>query len=566
MPASTSSNTRVVGRAAVSTSRSASIDRASSPPEATFVSGSGGAPGLAARRNAHVVARVVADRDLDAGLGHRQLPQVGLGGRGQRRRGRPPGRAHHLLGGRRPRRRRRARSRVELGGQAIVVLQLDAAGATASSRNSMTSARVSPYLRCRSCRSRRRSRIVGLPLRVLLDRLTGGPHLGGHVGQLGGRAAQARHQLLERSPSVEGGDGLRQRARSAPSSTSRAREASAAASWWACASASRSSSASSDSSSSGSSSAGRDRARRPGSAAGRSPGPAPARRRRARPGARRSRTAILARLERAEVDPGEAVERLALHRRRPAATGDRAGRGGRPGGPPARQRRRPWPGARRRRPASARPGHDPTQDDLVAVEHEAALDDGLGGAVADHPGIGPAAHQQLDGLDDQRLARAGLAGDRGHPGLQHQRQLADDPEVADGQLVQHQSAPISPLIGRLGHRSLRPNFALRMRWKSRGPNTTSRARCARRGALDGVARTELVEHPAVDRQRGRPVAAHGEPQHGVGLEHQRPVEQHVGRHRGQHHGAVGRRDDRPAGREGVGRRPGGVATIRPSAA
>src|SRR5204863_22055 len=49
MPASTSSNTRV-GGAAVSTTRSASIARASSPPEAARARARAGSPGLGARR------------------------------------------------------------------------------------------------------------------------------------------------------------------------------------------------------------------------------------------------------------------------------------------------------------------------------------------------------------------------------------------------------------------------------------------------------------------------------------------------------------------------------------
>ena len=65
-------------------------------------------------------------------------------------------------------------------------------------------------------------------------------------------------------------------------------------------------------------------------------------------------------------------------------------------------------------PAPAVGGDDPAQDDLVVAQHEAALDHGLVAGGTDQDGVGPAADQQVDGLDQQRLARPGLAGERGH--------------------------------------------------------------------------------------------------------------------------------------------------------
>ena len=50
--------------------------RASSPPEATLASGSGGSPGLAASRKVTSSPGSSPDLDLDRGLGHRQLAQV----------------------------------------------------------------------------------------------------------------------------------------------------------------------------------------------------------------------------------------------------------------------------------------------------------------------------------------------------------------------------------------------------------------------------------------------------------------------------------------------------------
>ena len=69
--------------------------------------------------------------------------------------------------------------------------------------------------------------------------------------------------------------------------------------------------------------------------------------------------------------------------------------------------------------------------------HEATLDARLGGAVPHERGVGPATDQQLDRLDDERLARTGLAGDGGEAGPEHEVQVGDDPEIDDVQLDQH---------------------------------------------------------------------------------------------------------------------------------
>ena len=49
-----------------------------------------------------------------------------------------------------------------------------------------------------------------------------------------------------------------------------------------------------------------------------------------------------------------------------------------------------------------------------AVDHEARLDQGLGGPGPDDGRVGPAAQHQLERLDHQRLAGAGLAGQDRH--------------------------------------------------------------------------------------------------------------------------------------------------------
>ena len=103
-------------------------------------------------------------------------------------------------------------------------------------------------------------------------------------------------------------------------------------------------------------------------------------------------------------------------RARPGS-GAGAGRAARAG------RRRPRP-ARRAAPcrpstqARDRPcaGHRPGQGDLVAAVDvgEPALDEGLVGAGPHHRRVGPAAEQQAEGPDQQRLAGPGLAGQGGH--------------------------------------------------------------------------------------------------------------------------------------------------------
>ena len=68
---------------------------------------------------------------------------------------------------------------------------------------------------------------------------------------------------------------------------------------------------------------------------------------------------------------------------------------------------------------------------------ESALDPGLVGAGPHQHRVGPSADQQLDGVDDQGLAGPGLAGERRHARAEHEAQVGDHPEVADGQFEHH---------------------------------------------------------------------------------------------------------------------------------
>ena len=257
---------------------------------------------------------------------------------------------------------------VELGGQPVVVLELGQP-ARASSRKSMTSASVSPYLRRRSWSSRRRSRTSACRSGSCSMRLAGRPHLGGDVGQLGRHVPQPADLAPRtgRRPSSAAMASASEAA--APSSPSSAREASAAASWWACGVGQQVLLGLERLVLVGIVEARPPRARRPGSAAGRSRGPGPARRRRARPGARRwpAPPAGPPRAGRGRCRRSGRAPRAA--RRRRAATGGRAGRGGRPGRRPGSTATRRWPGDRRRRPATApRAGTTRRSDDLLAVD------------------------------------------------------------------------------------------------------------------------------------------------------------------------------------------------------
>ena len=91
--------------------------------------------------------------------------------------------------------------------------------------------------------------------------------------------------------------------------------------------------------------------------------------------------------------------------------------------------------------AAAVAGQDAREHGLLAGRRvdEAPFDPGFGRAVAHERGVGAAADEQLHRFDDEGLARAGLAGDRGHPGrgVEHQVQVGDDPEIDHVQFDEH---------------------------------------------------------------------------------------------------------------------------------
>ena len=62
---------------------------------------------------------------------------------------------------------------------------------------------------------------------------------------------------------------------------------------------------------------------------------------------------------------------------------------------------------------------------------------GACGAFAHHAGIAPAAQHQLQRIDQDRLARAGLAGQHREAGVEFQVERRHDDEIAQGQAPQH---------------------------------------------------------------------------------------------------------------------------------
>ena len=100
---------------------------------------------------------------------------------------------------------------------------------------------------------------------------------------------------------------------------------------------------------------------------------------------------------------------------------------------------------------------------LTAGGDEPALDPRLARAGAHQHAVGPAADEELDGLDDEGLARARLTGQGGQARPQDERQLLDHPQVSNGELGQH------------GYGGPRPNRAVITRQKSRSPNVIRRA-------------------------------------------------------------------------------------------
>jgi hypothetical protein len=69
------------------------------------------------------------------------------------------------------------------------------------------------------------------------------------------------------------------------------------------------------------------------------------------------------------------------------------------------------------------------------------LDDRLLGARPHEVRVRPAAERDVERLEEDRLAGAGLAREDVQAGLEHELELLDDREVADRERAQHRRSP-----------------------------------------------------------------------------------------------------------------------------
>ena len=507
-----------------STRRRASIVRASSPPDATLASGSGGAPGLAASRNrTSSPGSVVADRRprgaRAASPASRSCAPTAAASRGAAARRAAPTAAAaarsaaHGLGA----------LGLELGRPRVVALQLGQPGRGLVAVGDHLGER-----RRRTCGAGRAA-AGGAPAP---PRAVRGPRRSTRPASAARRPTSAssascraarRVDARERRPAGDRGD-PRRRARRAPRRRRRARRAAAAAGFrCAAASASASSSAPSASSSSGSSSTGGvelvDLVAQQVDLA--------------RPGA-------LVATERGElgVDLGDPGTRRAQRLEVDAAERSSAARwvaGGEQalvGVLPCRSTSRRQLGERGDRgeaavDVGARPavGRDTRASTSSSSPiDEAALDPRLGRAGAHHRRVGPPADEQLDRLDEHRLAGAGLA---------RERRSGPAPSTRSSRSMTPRSSMCSSVSTRARRqRSVRPNLAFRIWWKRRSAEAHEASGRLRRPAAHHVALAER-RHAAARRRRARPGGADDLDLDRLGrIEHQRAVEQHVRRRPG----------------------------------
>ena len=107
--------------------------------------------------------------------------------------------------------------------------------------------------------------------------------------------------------------------------------------------------------------------------------------------------------------------------------------------------------------------HDTRHDPFLVTDDETTFDSCFGGAGPDSSGVGTTTHQQVDRLDEHRLAGPGLAGHGDQPRSEDEIESIDHSEVFDVQLDEH----VDP------YRSARPNLDFKMRW-NRSPWTLTK--------------------------------------------------------------------------------------------
>ena len=196
------------------------------------------------------------------------------------------------------------------------------------------------------------------------------------------------------------------------------------------------------------------------------------------------------------------------------------------------------------------------------VDH--ALDDDPVGAGAHEAGVAAPAEQQAEPGDDHGLARAGLAGEHGEPGVERQHRLVDDPEVADADLLDHaRRVPVGVGHHRAGRAAPALHREAELLDEPVGEAAVRQAGQPHRlvGAvhLDARARGQVDGAPPVAPHDAGALGAgqHLDDEAGLRADDHRPGEQGVRADRHEEQGLDVGPDDRAAGRERVGGGPGG---------
>ena len=201
--------------------------------------------------------------------------------------------------------------------------------------------------------------------------------------------------------------------------------------------------------------------------------------------------------QRADVDPGEAVERRRVGWRWTAGADGRAGRAGRAAGRRRRRARRPWPSARpctRATGPSAGTTRARTRSSSVRTNRPSTR-----ASVAPGRTIVASARPPMS----QSMAVTSIVlpapvspVSTVRPGPSRRSTSAMTPRFS----MRSSLSTLAPQPGT--QRSLNPNLAFRIWWKSRRPNCTNRATVVAGGAVDGV--TFVEGTPCGDRRRRAP--------------------------------------------------------------
>ena len=108
---------------------------------------------------------------------------------------------------------------------------------------------------------------------------------------------------------------------------------------------------------------------------------------------------------------------------------------------------------------------EPGQRFRAVAQVELGVEFGAFGAVADHAAVGAHAGEEAEGIDQQRFAGAGFAGNDGHSGAEFEFGGGDDGEVAKREACQHGADCASKVRqADLGDGRGAPRLRVRRRW------------------------------------------------------------------------------------------------------